>query len=230
MKSLLSLLVICSFGVYALAQVNVSQNEFNRGVTQNGFATPSTAQYNGFLSSLADAGINNKREAAMFLAQMIHESGGLLLRRENGCSGSNGCPTRYPESGEWLNECKGSQRPQGVSYYGRGYIQLTWCSNYIQASRALGRGEALKTNPDQVASDDFLSWGVSAWFWRGQVKPVLGNTDQFGLTTKAINGQSQECQGNGQNADKSRQRFRYYTVTFREFGILGTPNEAGCPY
>jgi len=166
----------------------------------------------------------------MMLAQLLHESAGLTTKRENGCSGANGCPTRYPESGEWLDECRGSNRPGGVSYYGRGYIQLTWCSNYVQASRALGYGAQLKTSPDTVASTEDVAWGVSAWFWSGNVHGPLGGTNEFGRTTKAINGQSQECQGNGQNADKSRQRFRYYQQVFAAFGISGTPNEAGCPY
>jgi predicted chitinase len=107
---------------------------------------------------------------------------------------------------------------------------LTWCSNYVQASRALGLGTQLKTSPDTVATSEDLSWKVSAWFWRENVHGPLGGTNQFGLTTKAINGQREECQGNGQNADKSRQRFRYYQNVFAQFQITGSPSEAGCPY
>lgn len=81
-----------------------------------------------------------------------------------------------------------------------------------------------------MASSEDLSWGVSAWFWNANVHKALGGTDQFGRTTKSINGQSQECQGNGSNADKSKQRFKYYTKVFAAYSISGTPNEAGCNY
>lgn len=166
----------------------------------------------------------------MFLAQTLHESEGLTKKREIGCTGPNGCAAKYPESGEWRDECKGSKRPSGVSYYGRGYLQLTWCSNYVQASNALGKKDELKKNPDSVAKSEDLSWGVSAWFWKINVHSALGGTDQFGRTTKAINGQTQECQGNGLNKDSSLQRFNYYTKVFAAFKLTGKPNPAGCNY
>jgi hypothetical protein len=178
------------------------------------------------MSRVKSTTLNNYFELKLILSIL----GGLLKKREEGCTGQNGCPTRYPASGEWLEECKGSSRPNGVSYYGRGYLQLTWCSNYVQASRALGKGEQLKTNPDSVAQTEDMSWGVSAWFWKINVKNALGGSNEFGRTTKAINGQSQECQGNGRNADKSKQRFKYYTKVFEAFSISGTPNQAGCNY
>ncbi|OXA44495.1 acidic endochitinase SP2 [Folsomia candida] len=214
----------------ANGQVSVTQAEFEAGVMTNGYPKPTSAQYQGFVNSLSAGTITSKMEAAMFLAQTLHESAGLTTKREWGCSGQNGCADRYPAWSEWVAECQGSNRPSGVSYYGRGYLQLTWCSNYIQASRALGKGDTLKTNPDSVPQTEDLSWGVSAWFWKVNVHSALGGTNEFGRTTKAINGQTQECQGNGQNADKSRQRYAYYTKVFAAFRISGTPNEAGCPY
>jgi hypothetical protein len=36
------------------------------------------------------------------------------------------------------------------AYYGRGYVQLTWWSNYVQASVAIGRGLDLLLNPELV--------------------------------------------------------------------------------
>ncbi|OXA57095.1 acidic endochitinase SP2 [Folsomia candida] len=223
--------ILMGFAIIAFANGQlVSQSEFQNGVTSNGFPPPSAAQYNGFVKSLGAGSISSKMEAAMFLAQTLHESAGLTTKREWGCSGQNGCVDRYPAWSEWVPECQGNNRPPGIGYYGRGYIQLTWCSNYIQASRALGRGDQLKSNPDSVAQSEDLSWAVSAWFWKANVHGPLGGTNQFGRTTKAINGQTQECQGNGQNADKSRQRFRYYTKVFAAFRLSGVPNEAGCPY
>ncbi len=50
----------------------------------------------------------------MFLAQIIHESGGLKHKRELACI-NTGCPNHYHITGPGI---------QGKRYYGRGYIQL----------------------------------------------------------------------------------------------------------
>jgi chitinase len=57
-------------------------------------------------------GITTKREAAMFLAQILWESDGLRATSEYACA-ATGCPGEYGTS----------QYPE-ESYYGRGYIQL----------------------------------------------------------------------------------------------------------
>ena len=63
----------------------VSRQEFNDALARNGFSPPpSQAQYSGFINSLRVAQIgNNKMEAAMYLAQLIHESGGLKKKEED---------------------------------------------------------------------------------------------------------------------------------------------------
>lgn len=53
----------------------VSQDQFDNAVTSNGFPTPGTDQYNGFINSLNTAQISTSLEAAMYLAQLLHESG-----------------------------------------------------------------------------------------------------------------------------------------------------------
>jgi len=166
----------------------------------------------------------------MFLAQMLHESQGLTKKREIGCTGQNGCVDKYPAGNEWIPDCQNGNRPAGVGYYGRGYIQLTWCSNYVPASKALFGDLRLRSNPDQIANSEDLSWAVSAWYWGERVHGAVANNDQFGASTKAINGQVEECQGNGKNADRSKQRFKYYQNVFKAFKLKGTPNPAGCPY
>jgi predicted chitinase len=63
----------------------------------------------------------------MALTQYMHESDGLRAKREYRCEG-NGCPGEYET---W--DCDAP----GQDYYGRGYIQLTWCYNYRDASNEL---------------------------------------------------------------------------------------------
>ena len=42
-------------------------------------------------------------------------------------------------------------------------IQLSWNYNYIDASAALGLGDALCTNPDLVATDGQIAWGTGKY-------------------------------------------------------------------
>ena len=59
--------------------------------------------------------ISSKTEAAMFLAQIMHESIGLKFKKEIACQ-NTGCPDSY-------HITPGIGIP-GKFYYGRGYIQL----------------------------------------------------------------------------------------------------------
>ncbi len=72
--------------------------------------------YNNFNSqTLSKGGITSKREAAMFLAQILWESDGLVAKSQYACR-TTGCP------GEYLQTT--SPYYPGQNYYGRGYIQL----------------------------------------------------------------------------------------------------------
>ena len=100
----------------------------------------------------------------MALAQFIHESNGLIAKEEYGCRVSK-CPDRYRN--------RGCEKP-GKYYYGRGYIQLTWCYNYKGASRGLGLGDTLLNDPDLVASNEQYVWDTAFWFWKENVRGRYG--------------------------------------------------------
>ncbi len=87
--------------------------EFQNAVSKAGYPTPSEDQYKNFHSQLKPKGnIQTKREAAMFLSQILWESDGLQAKAEYACKDS-GCPGVY-----------GTSIYSDQSYYGRGYIQL----------------------------------------------------------------------------------------------------------
>lgn len=184
------------------AQAVITWNEFQRSLTVNGY---SEAPYNYYEVIMRDAcsrgGICTKLEMAMFLAQIYHESGGLVHRKEL---------NPWPDYGY---------------YYGRGFIQLTWDYNYRAASRALYGDDRLLHNPDLVLADD-VSWLVSFWYWSANVHNAPGvQQGQFGAATNAING-ALECRGAYQATAKKR--FEMYKRIFQAFGLSGTPNENGC--
>lgn len=92
----------------------------------------------------------------MALAHFLHESDGLRAKREYRCQGS-GCPGEYETLG-----CDAA----GQRYFGRGYIQLTWCYNYRAASQDLFSDNRMIVDADMVARDENLAWDTAFWFWK----------------------------------------------------------------
>ncbi len=173
---------------------------------------PTHAQYMAMANGAGSAGgITSRQELAMFFAQIMHQSSGLVFKKEtNPKLGTNGVGA------------------PGKEYYGRGYIQLAWPDNYKKASEALfGPGNtSLYDDPDQVATNEDLAWGVSFFYWKSMVKPNMTATpDAFGLSTRAINGPN-EC--DGKNTPIAQKRYNIYTAVLKAWEPSMTPVESGC--
>ncbi|ODM99250.1 Fibroblast growth factor receptor [Orchesella cincta] len=188
-----------------------------QAVTSNGYPAPNQEQFNNFNNYARQLGnISTKVEAAMALAQILLESDGLRAKLEYACAQSK-CPNSYRDS-----SC---DRPDAY-YFGRGYIQLTWCYNYGLASQAIFGDDRLLNNPDLVAQDDKVAWQTAFWFWGYRVHNEPGvQQGRFGATTKAING-GIECQA--VSTATEAHRFDIYINVRRAFGLRGIPNPAGC--
>nr|ALV66647.1 putative endochitinase 2 [Melittobia sp. EOM-2016] len=190
----------------------ISRDEFNLAITVNGYAQPADSS---IYTCFEEATRNYRREEiAMLLAQLIHESGGFQYREEIACKYTN-CPGFYVDN----------VGIPGKYYYGRGFIQLTWGANYKAASQALGLGDQLLQCPEEVASNTRYAVFVSTWYWEARVRPVLGDSYKFGLTTKAING-AIECSG-GWN-ERAVNRYRCYQKVADVMKIQHRAAENGC--
>ena len=110
-------------------------------------------------------------------------------------------------------------------YYGRGYIQLTWCGNYRAASNAIFGDARLVNDPDFVARDEKTAWDTSYWYWGNNVHNAPGvSSGQFGASTKAING-ALECGG---RSNTPWVRFEKYKKVRQAFGLPGDGDPSGC--
>lgn len=152
------------------------------------------------------------REAAAFLANVSHESTGLLHVSE-------------VDTTMYDHYCDPSQPygcPAGVdAYYGKGPIQLSWNFNYKAAGDALGID--LLNFPHRVETDATVAWKTALWYWNTQPgegsmtchEAIVGGHG-FAETIRAINGPL-ECEGGNPRQVASR------VALFRRCAeILGT--------
>lgn len=151
------------------------------------------------------------QEAAAFLANVSHETGGLVY------------VTEIDQSGDYCDTSQSYGCPAGTfQYYGRGPLQLSWNFNYHAAGQALGID--LLDNPNLVQTDSATSWKTALWYWDTQNGPgtmtahnAMVNGAGFGQTIWAING-SIEC--NGGNTAEMQDRVNLYEQFTQ---ILGVP-------
>jgi hypothetical protein len=128
------------------------------------------------------------QEAAAFLANVDHETGGLVYINE------------VDQSGDYCDTSESYGCPAGTyAYYGRGPLQISWNFNYEAAGQAIGQD--LLDNPDLVATNSAISWETALWYWMTQTGPgtmtahnAMVTGAGFGQTIWAING-SVECNG-----------------------------------
>nr|WP_260408260.1 glycoside hydrolase family 19 protein [Planomonospora venezuelensis] len=195
--------------VVSEAQFNQMFPNRNPFYTYKGL-TAALGAYPGFAKTGTDT--VRKQEAAAFLANVNHETGGLVHVVEQ-------------NTANYSHYCDRSQSygcPAGQSaYYGRGPIQLSWNFNYKAAGDALGIN--LLSNPNLVQTDSAVAWKTALWYWNTQNGPgtmtphnAMVNGRGFGETIRSING-SLEC--GGRNPAQVQSRVNSYQ---RFTQILGT--------
>lgn len=114
------------------------------------------------------------REAA-FLAQIAHESGSLQFTRELASGAAY----------EGRKDLGNTEPGDGIRYKGRGLIQITGRSNYLDCGTALGLD--LIGEPELLESPENASRSAG-WFWETHGLNELADKGDFLLITKRING------------------------------------------
>jgi putative chitinase len=170
--------------------------------------------------ALLAAGATTVNRAAMFLAQIGHESGSLRYATELA-------------SGQAYNGRKdlGNTYPgDGPRYKGRSYLQLTGRHNYgLFGQWAKARGlvsdqNYFVNNPDQVAQLPWV-WLGPVWYWV-VARPTLNAVSDAGDTTKAtrlVNG------GTNGLADRVARWNRCRSLGTRILPVGGAPGSGQAP-
>lgn len=203
--------------VVTSAQFNQMFPSRNSFYTYNGL-TAAMSAFPGFARTGSDT--VRRQEAAAFLANVSHETGGLVhIVEQNTANYPHYCDRSQPYG------CPAGQN----AYYGRGPIQLSWNFNYKAAGDSLGIN--LLGSPNLVQTDAAISWKTALWYWNTQSGPgsmtghnAMVNGAGFGQTIRSING-SLEC--DGRNPAQVQSRINNYT---RFVQILGVPagNNLSC--
>jgi len=148
--------------------------------------------------------MKNDRRLSHFLAQVLHESGGLTLERESLSYSAwrlmEVWPSRFPTrasaepyalspvllANNVYGGRLGNTAPNdGWKFIGRGMIQLTGKENYTRVGEALGVD--LVTDPELVLRPEF-SLSAAAVIWRDAGCNEKADRDDLRLVTRAING------------------------------------------
>ena len=124
-----------------------TKEEFINAFTANKFPVPRDCQYIGFVNGIDAETFSSKREVAMFLANLMQESGGLTIKIEQRCL-KNGCKGDYTLKTDLKDK----------HYFGGCYLQCTWSCNYKKASACLfGDSNILHQKPEIVAENEDLA-------------------------------------------------------------------------
>lgn len=126
-------------------------------------------------SAMQEFGINTPVRAAMFIAQLAHESGELRYMEEiaSGAAYEN------------RRDLGNTQPGDGKRFKGRGAIQLTGRSNYEKFGRLLGVD--LVRNPQLAARPEY-SFRIAGLYWQQRGLNALADAGNFREITKRING------------------------------------------
>jgi predicted chitinase len=136
-------------------------------------------------AAMLEFDITTRPRAAAFLAQVLHESGGLRYFEEIASGAAY----------EGRRDLGNTQPGDGRRFKGRGPIQLTGRANYAWASKALDID--LIANPQRAAEHE-IGWRIAGLYWKSRGLNELADQGDFQQITRRING--------GYNGDTDRRR------------------------
>lgn len=150
---------------------------------------------NTILCECINSEVTDSRYISYILATAYHEVGAKLIPVREGFCKTNQCAithvTRLYNRGK-ISVNYALPKKNGNSYYGRGYVQLTWDYNYKKAGDALSI--KLYDNPDlalhePIAAKILVMGMVQGWFTKYKISDFFNEeTTDWVNARKIING------------------------------------------
>jgi len=175
-------------------------------------------------SAVAESGIADSKEFAMFIANVMQETGEMTTKTES--------TSHYTSNNYDWGECAVDAPVKGADlkdtdkctkqYFGRGYLQTTWHKNYkeiVDAGKCnkdrYGKPVDIVVNPEKVATDETLAWCTAAYYWKNSVHDDrCKNGCDMGNTIDAINGPL-ECHDD--HPEHAQRRFCFYKNFYESY-------------
>jgi len=135
--------------------------------------------------AMVEGQIDTRKRICAFLAQVGHESMGLLYVKE---LGSDKYLSKY-DTGTLAERLGNTPEADGdgQKYAGRGLIQVTGRPNYTACSQALFGDDRLLRNPELLEQPENAAKSA-VWFWNTRNLNALADADRFTDITRKING------------------------------------------
>lgn len=149
--------------------------------------------------------INTNRRQAAFIAEIALESGELLYV----------CELASGSEYEGRKDLGNTEAGDGITFKGRGLIQITGRDNYMRCGAALGLN--LLTNPKLLELPENAARSA-AWFWKKHGLNELADVEKFDVITKRINGMYKDMKVNDRN------RYNFYDVACQVLGVIDPDN------
>jgi len=143
-------------------------------------------------------GIDTPVEVASFLAQVLHESGGLKWLRE--IWGPTAAQAKY----EGRKDLGNTELGDGKKFMGRGLIQLTGRANYKRMSKDMFGDERLLKTPDLLSTAEYAVQSACI-YWQWRKMDLIDDDRDIKAETKAVNGAYNGIADRQQYFDKALQ-------------------------
>jgi len=130
---------------------------------------------------MPEYGIDTVNEAASFLAQVLHESGGLKWLRE--IWGPTAAQSKYEGRADLGNVVHGD----GKKFMGRGLIQLTGRANYTKMSKDMFGDNRLLEMPDLLSTAE-CAVKSACIYWQWRKMDLIDDDLDIRAETKKTNG------------------------------------------
>lgn len=130
------------------------------------------------VSGMSSQGVDTALRQAHFLAQIGHESLSFTYVEEI-ASG---------EAYEGRLDLGNTQPGDGKRFKGRGLIQLTGRTNYVNFGTSVGRNLTDNDNPKLVATEADLAVNAAFWFWKTRAINAAADKDDLNGVTRLVNG------------------------------------------
>jgi len=170
----------------------------NRAAFTCMFPSAPAGRYQGLITAAQQFGWSpNAVELAAFYGHVAHETDSLKTLEEY-CGANGSCATAYN------NPSWGTARAAaGKTYFGRGWLQLSWPPNYQAAGRDPRINMDLVATPELVSRNEVLAAKTGIWYFTSTAisSPPINRyaaAGWFSASTNKINGPL-ECNTGSQN-------------------------------